>query len=681
MLVPMPLSQRLRGAALVVEARVLSQQAERGAERHIFTRHALEVFKVFNGALPAGPLSVRTAGGTLGPEQETVSSSPTLLTGMQGVFLLEPDPTQPGEWRLYAGPQGFIRYDLATLSASEPFGHYASIGTALYPALAAGRGTLYREPRPNADLVAATARAARRTTAGPLAVNAPTINSFSPTTVTAGTSTTTTTSSDGVLTIVGTGFGATQGRGFVQFRNADAPGPDDAPNFTQPLPSDYLTWSDTQIQVRVPSYSQTGNTAGTGKFQVADDSGNFITSATDLTVTYALASAFLINQTYRPHLINKDGNGGYTLHYSPSFPAAAQAPFERALANWSCQAGVNRTMGAPTSVDAISADGINAVLFSANLGTNVLGVTYSYSTYCSAPGSPPSFQIVENDYAFATVPVAGFTWHYTTDASIRQTEYDFESIALHEQGHGAQLKHIISPTGVMNFSITNIDVKRTLDYASDIAAAKNVIDYSVNATASDLCDNQYQVYTASSCGPLPVVLTAFTARYQPGQGTRLSWTTASEAGSLAFVVESQDDLAAGAWQEVARVAAAGSSPTPRQYASLDARPLAGTRYYRLRQLDLNGRVAYSPVAAVTAAAELAAYPNPAASLVHLSGPLAPGATAQVRLLDATGRRVASATGPAGQAAFDLPLAGVPAGLYVVEWDGGAGRGYLRLVVE
>ncbi|TDN40365.1 hypothetical protein A8B98_13030 [Hymenobacter sp. UV11] len=681
MLVPMPLSQRLQGATLLVEARVLSQQAERGVGRHIFTRHTLEVFKVFTGILPTGTLSVRTAGGTLGPEQEKVSSSPTILTGMQGVFLLEADPTQPGEWRLYAGPQGFIHYDLATLSASEPFGRYANIGAALYPALAAGRGTPYRELRPNADLLAATARTTRRTAVGPLTVT-PTISSFSPATVTAGTATTTTTSADGVLTIVGTGFGATQGQGFVQFRNADAPGSDAAPNFTQPLPSDYLSWSDTQIQVRVPSYSQTGNAVGTGQFQVTDDGGNSTTSATALTVMYALATTILNDQTYRPHLISQDGKGGYTLHYSPSFPAAAQAPFERALTNWRYEAGVNRTVGAPTSVDAISADGVSAVLFSADLGANVLGATYSYSTYCSDASNPPSFQVVESDYAFATTPVAGYTWHYSTDASVNRTEYDFESIALHEQGHGAQLTHIISPMGVMNFSIANGEAKRTLDYPTDIAAARDVINYSVGATATDLCNNYYQAYNTSST-PLPVVLTAFAARYQPGQGTRLSWATASEAGSLAFVVESQDDLAASAWQEVARVAAAGTSPTPRQYASLDARPLAGTRYYRLRQVDLDGRVAYSPVAAVTAAtaAELAAYPNPAARLVHLSGPLATGAPAQVRLLDATGRCVASATGPMGQAAFDLPLAGVPAGLYVVEWDGGAGRGHLRLVVQ
>lgn len=686
LLVPVPLAQRTAQAALVVEARVASQQPERAANGRIVTRHVLEVYKIFRGPLPAGPLSVLTPGGFLGEQGEVVSGSPALQAGQQGIFFLEADPNLPGERRAYAGPQGFIEYNLATLTASEPFGRYASIGGALYGALAAQTGASYREIAPNASLTAAARRLTQRTAAGPLATTAPTISSFSPSAVTAGTSTGIDASVAGVLTISGAGFGATQGAGYVQFANADNGGS----SYTQPLASDYLSWSDTQIKVRVPSYSTTGNAAGTGNFQVFENGGTSATSPSALTVTYNVLNVGYNNtggvQTYRVHLVNTDGNGGYTLHYSPSFSSApgasaadAQAAYETALQTWHCATSMNRTIGATTTIDVAAADNLNVVRFATanELPTGVLGVTNSYYGGCGASStSITNWQLTETDYTYAPVPYPGYTWNFTTNAPTG-TQLDFQSVVLHELGHGEQLGHIISPAGVMNWSISNGQVKRTLDANTDIAAAQNIINYGTSATATGRCNQP--AFVASSC-PLPVVLTAFTARYQPGQGTRLSWATASEAGSLAFVVEGQDDLAAGTWQEVARVAAAGSSPTPRQYASLDARPLAGTRYYRLRQLDLNGRVAYSPVAAVTAAAALAAYPNPAASLVHLSGPLAPGAAAQVHLLDATGRRVATAAGPAGQAAFNLPLAGVPAGLYVVEWDGGAGRGYLRLVI-
>jgi hypothetical protein len=680
MLVPVALSERTHQAPLVVEARVTSQQAE-DLRGHIMTRNILEVFKVFRGQLPAGPLSMLTPGGTLGLRREEVSSSLHLATGQQGVFFLEADPSQPGELRAYAGPQGFIRYDLANLTASDPFGRYASIGQALYEAVQAGTGTPYRAVAANTSLAVASQRRSQRTAVSPLATTAPIISSFSPSAVTAGTSTTTTTSATGVLTITGTGFGSTQGAGFVQFRNAD----DGGATYIKPLASDYLNWSDTQIQVRVPSSSTTGNAAGTGDFQVADNNGTLATSPSSLRVTYALLTTVYDGQPYRAHLISPDNSGGYTLQYAASVPTEAKAPFEQALYNWRCQVGINRTISATAATtDATQQDGVNIVRFDAALGKGVLGVTYQYYYGCSVNDGSLNWQVIETDYAFTPVPIpatsttAAYTWNFTPNAPSGQ-QYDFQSVALHEEGHGAELTHIISATGVMNYALSNGEKRRTLDATSDIAGAQSVRNYSTSASAVERCYNS--AFVAATC-PLPVTLTAFAASYQPSQGTLLRWATASESNSATFVVESQDDPTASTWQPLAPVAAAGSSSTPRQYQSQDARPLAGTRYYRLRQLDLDGRVAYSPVVSVSATAtELAAYPNPATGAVHLSGPLAPGTAAQVRLLDATGRCVASATGPAGQTAFDLPLAGVPAGLYVLEWNGGAGRAHSRLVVQ
>ncbi|GAB3636375.1 hypothetical protein GCM10027422_19650 [Hymenobacter arcticus] len=648
---------------------------------HIVTRNQLTIYKIFRGQLPAGPVQVLTQGGTLGLRREEVSGALQLAAGQQGIFLLEADPGQPGELRAYAGPQGFIGYNLTDLTASEPFERYARIGPALYEAVGAKTGATYQEVAANTSLAAATRRQSQRLAAGPLAITAPTIDSFSPATVTAGTSTTTTTSPAGVLTIVGAGFGNARGAGYVQFRNAD----DGGASFTQPLASDYLSWSDTQIQVRVPARGTTGRPAGTGTFQVADNSGALATSASALTVAYALISANSSGQNYRVHLISPDDSGGYTLQYSASFPAEAQAPFERALQSWRGAAGINRTISATAAPsDVTQRDGVNVVRFDAGLPTGVLGVTYSYYTGCAANNGPLNWQVIETDYAYTPVPVPASgntpaaTWNYTTGAPASR-QYDFESVALHEQGHSTQLTHIISATGVMNFNIGNGQARRVLDASSDIAAGQNVRTYSTDATAEERCN--YPAFTASAT-PLPVQLTAFAARYQSGRGTVLSWATATELNSAAFMVESQANVLDSTWQVLTRVAAAGRSATPRQYQALDARPLAGTRYYRLRQVDLDGTVAYSPVVRVSAVATaLAAYPNPAAGLVQLSGPLAAGATAQVRLLDATGRCVLRTAGPAGQAELALPLSGVPAGLYLVEWDGGTGRSRLRLMVQ
>ena len=117
--------------------------------------------------------------------------------------------------------------------------------------------------------------------------------------------------------------------------------------------------------------------------------------------------------------------------------------------------------------------------------------------------------------------------------------------------------------------------------------------------------------------PLPVELTNFETKWAAG-ATEVRWATASEKNSSHFVVERSTSGVSG-YQVVGRVAAAGSSTSSRSYQLRDAE--AGTLglstfYYRLRQVDADGREAFPAVVAVgvgkpTGVAQLDVYPNPA----------------------------------------------------------------------
>jgi hypothetical protein len=177
--------------------------------------------------------------------------------------------------------------------------------------------------------------------------------------------------------------------------------------------------------------------------------------------------------------------------------------------------------------------------------------------------------------------------------------------------------------------------------------------------------------------PLPVELTAFTARAQ-GPAVALSWMTASEKNSKSFEVERSAN--GTTFARISTVAAAGISSSPHVYELLDGQLPTGTAmlYYRLKQVDLDGTFSYSPVRTVAltrAAAGLSLYPNPAShGAATLTGAL-PGTV--VTIFDALGRPVTSATADAaGTAALVLPT-GLPAGVYVVR----VGQQALRLVVE
>lgn len=189
-----------------------------------------------------------------------------------------------------------------------------------------------------------------------------------------------------------------------------------------------------------------------------------------------------------------------------------------------------------------------------------------------------------------------------------------------------------------------------------------------------VADHFSEFYLMGSSRPLPVELTQFTAVAQGSRTVRLAWATASETNSLRFEVERSTDGVA--FVAIGQLAAAGRSTSAQHYQLDDAALPAGTRqlYYRLRQLDADGTVTYSVVRAVAVLPALALAPNPATASTTLTGAL-PGAA--VRVHDALGRLVATATADAaGTAALQLP-AGLPAGVYLVR----SGSITQRLLVE
>ena len=64
------------------------------------------------------------------------------------------------------------------------------------------------------------------------------------------------------------------------------------------------------------------------------------------------------------------------------------------------------------------------------------------------------------------------------------TEYDFESVALHEQGHGIQLGHVTKPAAVMHFNIGNGKSQRILGTIDDLAGGRDEVAFSATANSA-----------------------------------------------------------------------------------------------------------------------------------------------------------------------------------------------------
>lgn len=161
---------------------------------------------------------------------------------------------------------------------------------------------------------------------------------------------------------------------------------------------------------------------------------------------------------------------------------------------------------------------------------------------------------------------------------------------------------------------------------------------------------------------LPVNLISFTAEYS-GSSAVLNWVTASEEANQGFEVERSSD--ARNWEKIGYVASlsqSGDSEETLNYSFTDAHLLQGHNYYRLKQIDLDGSVEYSPIRVVLSDIEksgnVMVFPNPTTNYVTLAE-LA--GNERINVYDAQGRQVKSVESTGSTT--DISLEGVKEGMY------------------
>jgi hypothetical protein len=168
--------------------------------------------------------------------------------------------------------------------------------------------------------------------------------------------------------------------------------------------------------------------------------------------------------------------------------------------------------------------------------------------------------------------------------------------------------------------------------------------------------------------PLPVELTQFEATRR-GNDVALTWETSSERNSKGFEVQvsTAQNRGAASWRTLGFVASeTPSSSTARRYAYTDGEAgKAGVRYYRLKQVDLDGPTHFSPTRVVTFGAvsqpTVAVWPNPFAGEVTLELAAVEAGPATLTLTDALGRTAWQQTTAVSAGVQQLPLA-LPASL-------------------
>lgn len=211
--------------------------------------------------------------------------------------------------------------------------------------------------------------------------------------------------------------------------------------------------------------------------------------------------------------------------------------------------------------------------------------------------------------------------------------------------------------------------------------------------ASGLTSFSYFAIGSTDANALPVELASFEAVLHGGGAVELSWETLSETQNAGFEVQRalvDDPGGARPWIALDFVEGAGTTSTPQRYTFTDAEvPFGAARLaYRLRQVDADGRFAYSPEVEVNLGvpARLVlhrAFPNPTAGGVTLRYALPRAADVRLALYDVLGRRVAwLALGEqsAGQHTARFDAGRLTPGLYVWRLEAGGANATQRMVV-
>ncbi|HRD81397.1 MAG TPA: T9SS type A sorting domain-containing protein [Saprospiraceae bacterium] len=177
--------------------------------------------------------------------------------------------------------------------------------------------------------------------------------------------------------------------------------------------------------------------------------------------------------------------------------------------------------------------------------------------------------------------------------------------------------------------------------------------------------NAFSAWTATNAAnPLPIELTDFSG-YMDGPKVRLEWRTASETQNAYFLVQHSTDAAV--FHDLARIPGAGNSQVENNYQYTHKKPSPGANYYRLKQVDFDGRFEYSHIVSLKmhAVEGIQVYPNP------FSGEFQIDINSEqdelpARIYDAAGRNVWQGMLHNTRQVLELP--GIQSGMFWLEVD-------------
>lgn len=246
----------------------------------------------------------------------------------------------------------------------------------------------------------------------------------------------------------------------------------------------------------------------------------------------------------------------------------------------------------------------------------------------SSPGYGFSSRVLVYNYNGSN---AANTWFYTKGLSLTAgTTYDLTYKYGNNSTSYTEKMDVYYGNSAAFASMTELLADHTT--INTATASTNTVSFTPTSTGTYYigfhaysASNQYYLYVddiSVAEQVLPVTYTLFTGKNE-GNTNILSWQTATETNNIGFELQrSADGKNFSKLDFVNSKSVDGNSNATLNYSYNDIKPLGGNNYYRLKQLDKDGKVNYSNTIVLNAGkvqqiSIASVYPNPVRNTVNV----------------------------------------------------------------
>ena len=289
--------------------------------------------------------------------------------------------------------------------------------------------------------------------------------------------------------------------------------------------------------------------------------------------------------------------------------------------------------------------------------------------------------LIPNDWTIDSVYFSGGYTDYMTflhpDSSDAEPggQVDFWADSLEGRyPSGANYMWVVYQSSQSHATLVDtVDVTLSIIMTTALTQGDFDIGYFVTNASLDFSDSTWYDVSLNNqitiSGVVPVELTSFSASVGKNE-VRLNWETASETNNRGFEIERSIDNSK--FSTIGFVHGKGTTTESSRYNYVDKNLTGGFYYYRLKQIDLDGRYEYSKIVEVNFSVPTEYrvsqnYPNPFNPSTSIEFALPVEAKVIITLYNSIGEKVAEITNAefnAGRHILDFNAANLSSGTYI-----------------